>query len=168
MKITVQLEPADLVRQRWLTMRPRKSLAIAAWIVIGLFLLGTGFGIYEWITTGHAQSGLFWTLGLSTYFALLFFVFVPWQAKRIFRQQKDLQRPSTIEFTDEGVRGESENGKGEIKWSDFHKWKANRSLILLFYSDALCNIVPTRSFADAAQRTVVLALIESKLGKQRA
>lgn len=149
-------------------MRPRKWLAITAWIIIGLFLLGTGFGIYEWVATGHAQPGLFWTLGLGAYFTLLFFVFIPWQAKRIFLQQKALQRPFVIEFTDDGVRSEAENGSAEMKWADFHKWKANRSLILLFHSDALSNIVPTRSFADDAQRAALLALIESKLGKQRA
>ncbi len=143
MKITVQLEAADLVRHRWLAMRPRRSLAIAAWIVIGLFLLGTSFGTYEWIVTGDMHSSLFWPLGLGAYFALLFFVVVPRRAKRIFRQQKTLQRPFTLEFTEAGVRNEAENGRAEMKWPDFHKWKANRSLILLFHSDALSNIVPT-------------------------
>ena len=167
MKITFQLGPDDLGATNRLTMRPRKWLAVTGYCLLALMGVVTIFWGYEWFSTGVVNKDFLLMVGVVTYLGLIIFVWVPWRAKRLYRQQKSLHYPVSAEFSEEAFSTETANGQARIKWGDYHKWKANDQVILLYHSDAMCNVIPCRAFSDAAERQAALALIERHLGPQK-
>lgn len=168
MKITFQPQPEDLVAISRLGLRPRPWLIIVGGSLLVLLLAVTVFWTYQWFSTGSIDSGFLWALGAAAYFALIFFVLIPWRARKTYRQQKTLHTPVSVEFTEEAFVAEADNGHSRIAWSDFHKWKASDKVIALYHSDMICNFIPCRAFTDDADRQSALALIERKLGPQKA
>ncbi|HVS54604.1 MAG TPA: hypothetical protein VHD62_19770 [Opitutaceae bacterium] len=124
MKLTYQIEEKDLVATQRLGMRPRRWLAIVGAGLFVLLLLTCAFWIYEWISSGFSGNQLWWMGGLVVYISLVFFVWLPWRAKRTFRQQKTLHHPLTVEFTNDAFLVEAVHGSSRVPWTDFHKWKA--------------------------------------------
>ncbi|QLC21645.1 YcxB family protein [Parasphingopyxis sp. CP4] len=74
-------------------------------------------------------------------FAIYWF-WLPWQARKLFRQTKLLQGEITALWTSTTITYSGEWGSTEIAWSDYHRWMENERLIVLFQSDAVYNIVP--------------------------
>jgi len=70
---------------------------------------------------------------------------------RIFRQQKSLNLPFSIEATSEAFCAFNETGKTTMPWGHFVKWKESERLLLLYHSDILFNLVPKRLFQSGAE-----------------
>jgi len=168
MKICVQLTEEDYVASRWLAMRPRRWLQVAGWIVVATLLFGATVGINEAIQKRSIPIELWWEIGAIVYFAIWFLVLMPWRLKKTFGQQKSLQRPFELEFTDAHLSNVAENGHATIAWTDFVKWKKNKRMILLYQSDVFAHLIPLRAFPTDADRRQVEDLLKSKLGDQKA
>ena len=76
---------------------------------------------------------------------------IPRRARRLFAQQKNLQRPLTFSWDDEGLSWTSANGSGKTPWVDYLKWGQDERLFLLYHSDAMFQMLPKRAFVTAAQ-----------------
>src|ERR1700742_1660858 len=57
--------------------------------------------------------------------AILHYVVAPWRMRRIFRQQKALQRPQHIAWDDDALSVQGEGFSSRAAWSDYLKWKEN-------------------------------------------
>lgn len=168
MKIQVQLTEEDYLASRWLAMRPRRWIQIAGWLVIATLFFGTAVGVNEALHKRSIPVELWWEIGAIVYFVVWFLVLMPWRLKKIFWQQKSLQRPFELEFTDSHLSVFSENGHVTLAWTDFVKWKKNKRMILIYQSDALAHLVPLRAFQTDADGRQTEDLLKSKLGDQKA
>ena len=81
-----------------------------------------------------------------------FYGFVRYRCKTIYRQQKNLHNPYELLWDNEFVYMNTEYGDIRTPWQDFRKFKFNESLVLLYYSDALFNLVAVRDFENSAQK----------------
>ena len=69
--------------------------------------------------------------------------------RKAFDQQKTLQAPYRISWSDQGILIESEYGDARMQWGDFRKLRQDQNLILLYESDRLYRLIPKRCFTQA-------------------
>jgi len=150
----------DYVSAQYLHLRPRPIFRIFGIIVLALFLWA---GWYS-LTSGEPDVLDYIFFLAMGYLILNFAVYLPWKTRRIYRQQKALQRELTMKFDEVGVNAENENGRSRTSWEDFHKWKANDQLILLYLSDCLYHMVPKRFFTDVGDFEQLRELLPGKIG----
>ena len=144
-EIEGKLEPDDYVKAQFLHMRPGR-----AWQLIGTFvLLLMLWGLWlEWSDPSAKHDWLDYVLlGAVFYVPAFIFLFIPWNARRIFRQQKSMQREFTMRFDETGHYAKNETTESSTPWSDFPQWKENKHLFLIYISDPLFICLPKRLFA---------------------
>jgi hypothetical protein len=145
-EIAVQLEADDYVSAQGLHCRwTRKAiLALCAAVIVGALLLLIG-GEYCVIIgaglIGGAVGG-----GIAREFNRRFVL--PRRSRRLFAQQKNLQRPLRFSWDEQGLAWVNESGSGRTAWSDYIKWRENERVFLLYLSDVMFQMLPKRAFAD--------------------
>jgi hypothetical protein len=168
MKFTITLVPQDYVDARRLGLRPRKGMRILMYILLAVYALALGGALIDFVRTGHWFNGLGWMSFFPAYALFIYYVLIPWRTRRIFKQQKTLHDPVTFTFTNEGMHAESKRGNANLVWDDFFKWKVNTKTLLLYHSSAVFNMIPARAFPTPEEFLSFQALVESKLGQQKA
>ena len=88
------------------------------------------------------------------------------RARRIFGQQRDLNRPYTIDWDDAGAQISSAQGSSRAPWSDSQKAWEIKNQFLLFMSDATLVMVPTRAFENDADLEAFRILISQRIRKR--
>lgn len=137
-------------------------------ILVAILVLGLAVGAYGALTGGRLDRGWVWAVFAIVYFAFLYYVLLPWRIRRIFKQQKSLHDRFILDLGEDELRIDSPRGNFRMKWSDFHKWKMNDKLILLYHSDAVFQMIPARVFSTEQERGSFAQHLERHLGKQRA
>jgi hypothetical protein len=168
MKISVQLTAEDYIRARRLGMRPRPVLRYVGCGVAVLFLAFIVWQGYDAFVGSRSGSDFWMLAGLAAYFLALFYLIIPWRTRRHFNQQKTLHGVAELEFTDTHFIGSSMHGSFKMAWSDFHKWKKNDHLILVYQSAVLMHMIPLRFFQSPEDISRLVAILESNLGKEKA
>ncbi|WP_438481298.1 YcxB family protein [Oleiharenicola lentus] len=168
MKITFQLTADDCIAARRLAMRPRPSLRRIGYIISILFLLFLLCQGYEVFTQKKPQHNFWFITAVVSYFSALYFVVIPWKTKRIFSQQKTLQSVTELELTDTHFKGSSAHGTCKIAWEEFHKWKKNEHLVLVYQSEALMHMIPLRAFQTTTDKERLTSILKLHLGEERA
>ena len=97
----------------------------------------------------HGGNARWVLLACVLYFALAYGVWLPLKWQRSFRQYKALQRSQKYLVTDDTLRIESESGSGIVRWDELVNWKEGNGVFLLYPSDVLFYVIPTRFFASA-------------------
>ena len=165
MRIHCQLEPNDCLEAQLLHIRPRPMLI---WLGLLALMMFVGGAIIHIIITPIRSVS--WTpLGIFGVVASLVFyyrVLLPKNSKKIFTQQKSLQVPYEIEITEEMFSSASERGNGRCLWSDFHKYKQNKSTTLLYQSDVMFHVFQKRWFTDE-EYIEFCRILEFHLGKPK-
>ena len=105
-------------------------------------------------------------LGALGYFGLSYLVVLPYRTRKIFRQQKTLQRPYDIRLSEEVLESVSEDGRVKMPWKNFHKYKMSKEMILVYQSDAIFHMFPKRWFAEE-QFLEFQNILLRQLGKPR-
>jgi hypothetical protein len=75
-------------------------------------------------------------------------LWIPWKARRVFRQQKSMQAPATVAWDDNGIHARNDSGEYRHGWSDFIRWREGKTLFVLNLSDVMFLMVPKRAFPD--------------------
>jgi len=166
MRIHCQLEPTDLLEAQLLHLRPRPMIKWLGLLTLLMFTIGSTIHII--ITPIRYIS---WT-PLCIYIIVAYLVFrirvlLPMRSRKMYTQQKGLQIPYDIKITEDMYSVTSERGDSHCPWSDFHKYKKNKSTILLYQSDALFHIFQKRWFTDV-QFIDFCRILELHLGKPKA
>jgi len=66
-------------------------------------------------------------------------------ARRVYRQQKALHRPMTLELGTEGLVSTQENGgRGLLAWADCYRWLESADDFVIYQSEALFHLIPKR------------------------
>ena len=155
MTLQVQLVEDDYVEATRLCCRWKwiRSPALAVVVLLPLLIVldaPTG------VTVGAA-------LGVLIAVPVVYFIAIPWRARKIFRQQVNLQYPFEIEWDEETISFSSKSGSFVAPWQEFRKWKENDSMLLLFHSDVLYQMIPKRAFANPAELETFRGIVAGKV-----
>ena len=154
----IELQVSDVVAAQALHVRPSRLQQL--WYVALLTLLGVLLGFVFARSAGGvsylvmlAAAGTAVGVGIVVIMALLIAVrllYLPWMARRMYRQQKLLRDPADLEWDDRGITFRSAAAHSTIAWEDYVKWKENDRLLLVYLADRLFQIIPKRVFASSA------------------
>ena len=133
----------DYVRAQRLHLRPRPLFRVLDLLLACLFAFA--FVAASWAAHVGGYTGFPLILGVcAAYLALFFFVWLPFQARRMYKQQKTLHVPFTFRLDETGLRIESELGSTVLPWAMLHRWKENKHLFLIYHAANLFTPVPKR------------------------
>ncbi|BAF87718.1 unknown protein [Azorhizobium caulinodans ORS 571] len=153
--ISIQLTADDVARAYQLFQTQALLSARGVLSVLFLDLVTVGLTVFAI----KALSGDDLPLPLAGMLAVLFPAVMIWStrwrngrlARRIFAQQKSLNQPFTLAWTDEALQTQAPQGDATLPWRDLVKMKQDRHMILFFESDALFRMVPRRVLSQAQQ-----------------
>jgi hypothetical protein len=114
---------------------------------------------------GHTGSP---SIGLPValaFLALYAFVYVPWNVRRLFRQNPLRNMSCRYEVADTGLTLKSERGETRFLWSDFRRWRSNRKVLLLYLTDASFIGLPARLFRSHDKYLDLQGLVARHVGK---
>jgi YcxB-like protein len=154
-----QLLWTDFLRSQYLHARPRPWLAVVGAVLLALFVWASYVTISRWMNQIGSWVPLAVFGGVLLFGVTYFGVVIPINAYRIFRQQKSLNLPFSIEASSEAFCSFNEFGRNTVPWTHFVKWKESRELILLYHSDVLFNLIPKRFFQGKAQLSEFLSFL---------
>ena len=168
--LIVKLQEAEYVAANALHLKSSRRRAIVFWLaMLGLALAALWLWFFgRRIISGSNLAGLLGgciggvlggvlaTLGVR-------FLYVPWKARRVFRQQRSLQLPFELSWSEEGFVSRNEQGSYKTLWSDLVRWKENEQLFLLYISDAMFHILPKRAFPDAEAVSSFRELLRARI-----
>ena len=155
------LEANDYIRAQYLHLRPRLLYKIIGVVVLALVVWGYWLALND--TPYDAWDILF--LALPILLVFQFTVYLPWKTRRLYRQQKAMQRHLTYTIDDHGISVESDNGTWKTPWEDVHRFKMNDRLILLYVSDCLYQILPKRFLSEPNDYERLRGLVMEKVSK---
>ncbi len=148
--ISARLEESDYLCAQFLDRRwqPRNIVGAIALSCLACAISWLLWSTGKWIIAAGILGGL---VGGAIGGSIVRYVYVPWKTKRVFRQQKSLQREFTLSWETTGVQTKSVNGEFTCNWSDFIRWKENEILFLLYLSDIQFLMVPKRAFSNMTE-----------------
>ena len=143
MKIHAEYQWTDYLEGLRLHMQRRRRIVLIlllASVSVALVVLISGF---ERKTLLPPIAGL---IGGLLFLQSFYGLYLPYRAKRIFKQQKSLHQPFTVEVTSEGLNWSSSAGDSQMPWSFFSTWRENQQVFLIYQADVMFHMVPTRAF----------------------
>lgn len=105
--------------------------------------------------------------GILAFFALSYGVWLPYSSNKIHKQLKRLRESFDAEITQEKFSTTSSAGTGTMNWTDFHKYKVGKDMVLVYESDVSFHVFPKRWFSDDDYLTL-LKTLKDALGKPKA
>jgi hypothetical protein len=148
-EIRVQLSDDDYIEAAQAAARPSMRVRIVV-AVISLAIAGGAFAV--WNSPFRREA----ILVMSVWFGVVFgarigqVLYIPRQARRVFKQQRGFQLPCTVSWTADGVRVTAEDGVSTTPWRDFYKAIELKRQFVLFLSEALFMMIPKRAFPNQA------------------
>jgi hypothetical protein len=120
------------------------------------YTVGAGIGggivgatVGGWIAAvSYAVATAFIGLILAPLVFGLCYLTLPRLARRLYRQDKSLQRPLRMAWSDAGITFSSQNGWGKVEWADLYRWTPARGTFLFFISERLFHFLPRRVLAE--------------------
>lgn len=144
---TLQVSQDDVVAAQRLHARPTYKTLVLILATFPVLCL-VGYYLGPEMSLAVAFGG---TIGLVVTQGLMFALYVPYRARRMYRQQKSLQRTHEFSWDDQCVFFRSADFEGKLRWADLVKVKKSRSMLLLYHSDTLFNFFPRHCFSSEAQ-----------------
>lgn len=148
--VTVKLNKSDYLAavaldSKWSS---KKKLLISGLILAIFFLAWLAWRANETSLVGAILGG---AIGGVVGASVVRYVYVPCRARRIFDQQKSLNRAYSVSWDNSGLSLTDETGQINIRWSDFIKYKGSHELMLLYQSDVAFNMLPKKAFSSDQQ-----------------
>jgi hypothetical protein len=143
MTYTLTITEGDVISAQRLHATPK--LPLAMFLVAVALVVVSGAYAQGQLSSGAAIGGL---IGMFGWLAIWFLVVIPYRARRIYRQQRNLHLSHAFWWDDQMVYFRSEDTEGKMRWSDFTKIKENNNMLLLYHSDSLFNMLPKRCFSN--------------------
>lgn len=164
-EVTFQMTEADYVGANRAmfrcSVRRRRTMWIWLSIFAALVVLGAllGFGERDrasqiGVTFGFAC----WGLVALPLICTLSYLLLPQRAQKLFRQHKAFHTPISFSWNDEGLHQASKSGAVLTVWSDLHGWFKSRKFYLLYVTDTLYFILPSRFLSDAKREDLEATL----------
>ena len=114
-----------------------------------------GGAIFDWLVGRPIMMhdiivGAVWALGWIGLLLVLLYLLIPRRSRRMFRQQRSLDREFTFTWTDTGIVFDSENSRSELLWEEYHDWFETSAVFGFGLNERLYHWVPVRTL-DPAQ-----------------
>ena len=136
---------AQKLHRRW---SKRKFIVIISLVIVVLVMCWIFWCKGFLLIAGGVIGGL---IGGTIAGATTRYVYIPWKARRVFRQQKSLQREYSMSWNADGIQTKNKNGENSSSWSEFIRWKENENLFLLYISDIQFYMFPKRAFTNETE-----------------
>jgi len=149
------LTEADYVTAQWLHIKPRPLVAVL--VLLPLLAALT-------VMVLDRQWSLIATF---IFLVVVYFAYLPFRSRRLFRQHKALAERISVEPRDEGLFFQRENANALVPWSYLMKWRSSDKLLLLYPTKGSFYMLPASLFTNQAAFEDFRRLIEAKLGKAR-
>jgi YcxB-like protein len=146
------IEERDYIASQYLHLRPRPVFA-----VIGLLLLA----LFVWALAAAPSIIMF---GVLVYLVSAYALYIPWSAKRNYRQYKALSTPVSMEIRTDGLYFKQQNGEGLVPWSHVHKWRHNKKMLLLYPTGNVFHLVPSHFFPSQESFGTFVATVKEHVG----
>ncbi|HEY8699113.1 MAG TPA: YcxB family protein [Rhizomicrobium sp.] len=169
--INVQLTPEDYLMANRLHSRWVKQVAIflvGAVVICAIPYFNNGIVYFD--------SDVLLPVAIYIGFVTLVFAgsryfYLPRRTRRLYWQQKSMQRPFAMSWDEGFVSLQSEEYSARSPWSDYSKWREGEQIFMLYLSDIMFRIVPKRAFQDANEIPEFRDLLRRKIspveGKKR-
>jgi len=149
MKIHASFTVGDYIKARYLDLRPRRALAIAGVFMLGLTVFVSLGALLGWLGDKPISPWIpLALLGGLLYLVIIYFVELPLQVRRIFKQQRTFHEPLELELMPTQMTATSSKGTVTVPWADFHRYKTSTNLILVYQSDVAFHLFPRRWFSE--------------------
>lgn len=123
--------------------------------VVALILLGTG--VYTVAGAGvHWWTLIWFPAAVVEWFNLI--SLRPLQVRWLFKRNPRFRETYRLAFTEEGIHFQTASIDSRIAWTHYARVIEGREVILLVYGARMYTVIPTRAFADAAQKAAFLEL----------
>lgn len=110
--------------------------------VIGIADLGTVTILHTLYGVGAAMLW-FATIVLGT------FALIPRRARRLFRQQRSLDRTFSLTWTDQRLTFKSDTSTSDMPWSDYHDWFETKDIFAFGLNERMYHFAPKRAMSAA-------------------
>jgi hypothetical protein len=127
--------------------------------VVALILLGTG--VYTVAGAGlHWWTLIWFPAAVAEWFNLL--SLRPLQVRWFFKRNPKFRETYRLTFSEESVHFKTASIDSQIAWTHYTRVIEGREVILLVYGTRMYTVIPTRAFADGAQKAAFLDLAKRK------
>ncbi len=150
MKISGQYLWTDYLDAQLLHLTPPRATRISLWLLGAMLAVSIISMLLLRVPIEYGAACLVPVLILVGLYALYRYLIMPRQVKRIFNQQKELNSPFEIEFSEAGLSFSNEFGQTLRPWQMFLKWKENEKIFMLYHSDVMFSMFPKRLFTDGS------------------
>lgn len=165
-RYSVQIDAADYLAARRLSLRPPRFWRWALWLAAPFALALLAFAIHHRLSSGRPNAFLPMLLGAGIFLLLWYYVLLPLQVRRAYQGIGDANpAPIEGELSDTGVTVTTGQMTGTLAWSDVTGWKRNARLILLLAANGGYTMIPLRGFVHDRDRAAALELLERQLGR---
>jgi hypothetical protein len=149
LQITGTYTIKDLEAAAWVHIRLRRSFAILGLLLIAVALFILGYAFFSSRPTSLGWG--LWVLVAGLLYIVLFLCFgIPFNARRMYKQRKDLQRECTFSVSELGLHFSTEGMAGTKPWTDYLSWKEGKDTVLIYIADNLYQMIPKRFFTSDA------------------
>jgi hypothetical protein len=149
-EIRVQLNHDDYVEAAQAAARPSKRVLVVVTALSLVIISGATLLVWNSLFTREA------ILVTSVWFGVVFgarigqVLYIPRQARRVFRQQHGLQTPCTVSWNVDGLSVTAEDGVSTTPWHHFNRTIELKHQFVLFLSEVLSVMIPKRAFPSDA------------------
>lgn len=76
---------------------------------------------------------------------------LPQKVEKLYGQFKGISEPLTFSWDSEHIEGQSTEGHGKRKWTDYVRFREDETVFLLYITDHLWHVYPKRWFGNPSQ-----------------
>lgn len=138
-------------------------MAVVGVILVALLFWAFGRSLIQCYRSGNPVPALLWLAGIG-YLGGWYGWYLPWRARRSFREQKAAGSEFSVETSPEGITFASSYGSGTIPWDHILRWREGGRVFLLYISSTLFQVIPKRLFAGAEQEAEFRDLLRERVG----
>lgn len=150
MKFSGTVSESDFLKSQYLHLMPNLIFSILGVLICLAAFMVLVFA-FSWIL-----------LACVAYFVLYFGIFIPWRAKKLYREYTAIQEPVTVNVSDEGLEFISERGQGVLPWIDIRKTKSNKTLILIYPNSSIFHVIPSHFFTSPEEYKEFIGILNEK------
>lgn len=130
----------DFIKSQFLHIKPNVTFTVLGLLICVLVLFVLIFISFSWLI-----------LAIVTYLLAYFFMYLPYRAKKIYRDYKVIQDKVHIIKREDGLLFRNSRGEGLLQWGDIKRIKTNSDLVLIYPTDVIYYIIPAHFFAEPSQ-----------------
>jgi len=131
---------------------------------VTLFFLGIALMLTAALTSHKLLPLLMLTSGAAGYL-IPYFILIPYQAKKQYKELKSIQFEMAMTIEDEGIKIATTVGNNNLDWSHFKKWKCNEYIIIIYITSRMFYMLPQRVFSSEFERGSIINILNENVKK---